>query len=242
MAALLEPRMRLAAAAERLAEGPAAAVVEALAELVAHGGDPARGQAVALDAVVAALSSEACLGYERRAELYEAAVAAGRRELALLLIDAAPPPAGTESLEREAGAERALTPRGRRLALGERKALARGHRRHILLQLMRDPHPDVVAVLVDNPHLTESDVLRVASRRPMLPRALVVIAASDRWRVRAAVRRALVQNPYTPLPLAARLMTTLSDGDLAPLAGDPGLAPRLREHAADLLAARRALR
>jgi hypothetical protein len=229
--------MRVALMAELLAEGPAAGLVDLIGDLVSRAGEASSW--AALDSILLLLSDGSALPYERRAELYAAATAAERPEVALLLLDAAPTVPGTEKLERELGGERPLVPSGRRLPLGERKALARMHRRELLLQLIRDPHPEVIAVLVDNPHLTESDILKLASRRPMLPRALAAIAASDRWRARAPVRRALVLNPFTALPLAARLMTTLSEGDLERVQGDPAIADRLRQHAADLLARRR---
>ncbi len=240
MTAIVEPPMRAAAMAEVMAAGPAEPVVRLLGELIARSGDAISGHRLALDAVLLVLADPARLEYERRAELYAAAVGAGLDEVALLLIDAAPVLPSTQRLERELGAERPLIPDGRPLPLGERKSLARSHRRDLLMHVLRDPHPDVIAVLVDNPHLTESDVLRLASRRPMLPDALAAIAASHRWRPRPRVRRALVLNPYTPLPLAARLATTLSDADLQRVSLDPSLYGRLRSHAGGILALRRA--
>lgn len=242
LGAFLEPRMRVLAASEALSGGSTAAAVALIGELIARAGDAPPAHAAALDAIVLVLTDGALLGYERRAALYAAAVAAQRNDVALVLLDVVPEVPGTEELERALGQERRLVPNGRSVTLGERKSLARGHRREVLLQLLREPHPGVIEILLDNPHVTESDVLRLASRRPMLPRALAVIAAADRWRVRAPVRRALVLNPFTPLPLAARLMTTLADGDLARASGEISLGVRLRQHAADILEHRRARR
>lgn len=242
MIAIREPRMRMAALGEAMAAEPPYALVALIGHLVALGGDASPGAVATLDAVLRVLSDPAALGYERRAELYGAALDAGRPEVALLFLDVAPATPGTAQLERKLDDERPLTPAGRSMTLGERKWLARGHRRDLIMQLARDPHPDVIAILLDNPHLTEGDVLKLASRRPMLPRALAVIAASEKWRVRPNVRRALVLNPYTPAPLAARLMTLLADADLARAAADPALSDRLRQHAAELVARRRAVR
>jgi hypothetical protein len=240
MSAIVEPPMRVAAMAEALAEGPAEVTACLVGELIARAADATSGYRLALDAILLVLSDAARLAYERRAELYAAAVEAGQPEVALMLLDAAPHDPGTEVLERQLGAERPLVPTGRPLTLGERKSLARTHRRDLLLQLLRDPHPDVIAVLLDNPHLTESDVLRLASRRPMLPAALATISASRRWRARPRVRRALVLNPFTAIPLAAQLSTTLSDADLHSVHHDPALHERLRDHARGILARRRA--
>ena len=239
MSAIVEPLMRVAAMKEVMAEGPPEAMVHLVGDLIARGGDATSGHRLALDAVLLVLSDGSRLEYDRRTELYAAAVEAGHPEVALLLFDGAPVVPGTERLERQVGSEQPLTPTGRPLTLGERKSMARGRRRDLLLQLVRDPHPDVIAILLDNPHLTESDVLKLATRRPMLPAALATIAASHRWRARSRIRRALVLNPFTALPLAARLMTTLSDADLHDAFRDPALDERLRDHAGRILALRR---
>ena len=55
--------------------------------------------------------------------------------------------------------------RGRPLTLGERKSLARTHDRSLIQRVVRDPHPDVIRILLDNPSLTEEDVGRVCAQR-----------------------------------------------------------------------------
>jgi hypothetical protein len=105
--------------------------------------------------------------------------------------------------------------------------------------LLRDPHPDVVRILLDNPHLVEDDVVHVAAARPGAPPSLALIAEHARWSARYAVRRALVLNPATPMHLAVRLATTLRPADLRELARDPMVAPALRMQAAQILSAAR---
>ena len=56
---------------------------------------------------------------------------------------------------------------GRPLTLGERKSLARRPDRDLIARVMRDPNPDVIRILLNNPGLTESDVVRVCARRPV---------------------------------------------------------------------------
>jgi hypothetical protein len=238
--AVLEPKQRIVAVAEALAAGSSADAAHLIAGLLERAGDATSGHRAALDATILVLGDDARLPYERRAAIYSAAIEAALPDVALLLFDAAPPAPGVDRLLHKLDDDRPLVPTGRPLTLGERKSLARGHRRELLLQLLRDPHPDVIAVLVDNPHLTEADVLKIASRRPVLAGALLAIFHSDRWRARAHVRRALVLNPCTPLPLAARLMATLPDRDLSDAAVDAALGDTLRGHAGALLRRRRA--
>src|SRR5206468_4995790 len=108
-------------------------------------------------------------------------------------------------------------------------------RRDRILLMIRDPHPAVVAILLDNPHVTEQDVMRMAAMRPAVPESLAKIAGHARWSVRHAVKRALVLNPSTPLADAIRIATTLRAVELEELAGDHALHDTLRRHASELL-------
>jgi len=119
--------------------------------------------------------------------------------------------------------------RDRPLTLGERKSLARGRDRKLLLRAIRDPHPDVAAILLANPTLTETDVRRMASRRPIDPAVLRQILAQPRWAVRYGVRLALVQNPHLPLDQALPLTALLRRRDARTLAAAPDLRAPLRE-------------
>lgn len=124
--------------------------------------------------------------------------------------------------------------RGRPLTLGERKSLARRRDRDVLTRVMRDPHPDVVRILLSNPSLTEDDVVRLAARRPVDPRTLLAIVHEPRWSVRLGVRRALVQNPWCPLGVALLLVPHLTSPDLLELERSADLRVPLREMAAML--------
>jgi hypothetical protein len=97
----------------------------------------------------------------------------------------------------------------------------------------------VVAILLDNPHITEADIVRIASARPAVPASLATLAAHPRWSVRHPVKRALVLNPSTPLADAIRISTTLRSQELRELAADPSLPEPLRTHAAQVYRAAR---
>ena len=189
------------------------------------------GITIALDALAVVLTREGDIDYQSRARLYGAAKSSELDHVSFLLLETAP-------TEEEFEAERPLDPRGRPLSLGERKSLARGSRRDILLKLVADPHPDVVEILLGNPQLTERDVLAISSRRPVSPLTLEQIVFSEKFRPRHPVRRSLCLNPNLPVPIAARLMTTLRDRDLRDMGADRNLAAELRLHARTLLGLR----
>ncbi len=233
--AIREPKMRHAALAEYLARQPAEAAVAVLAEVVSRVREYPDFRDAA-EAVAATLIDPDLVGYEARSRLYAAAKKAGYDEISHLFFDSSPTNTPGDGFDEDLAAERAIVPGGRPLTLGERKSLARGHQRELLEHVMRDLHPDVVTILLDNPHLTESDVLVIASRRPSPPASLTAVAANHRWRARYSVKRALTMNPHTPAHLAMQLATTLRPADLRAVRDDPNLADALREQAQALLA------
>lgn len=122
--------------------------------------------------------------------------------------------------------------RGRPLALGERKSLARRRDRQLLARVIRDPHPDVIRVLLENPALTQDDVVRLVARRPIAVDVLREVASCVRWIARSHVRSALLKNPYAPLELVLPLVPLATSTELAELASSPELSLPLRTLAA----------
>lgn len=227
--------MRVLALVTALSEGEPTAWVEVLAAIVtrAHAVDDA-DSLEALESLTHA-AAEPALPYQTRQRLYVAAIDRGLTSIARLFLTTSPQTTLPSQLKKQLGPERALRPTDRPLTLGERKSLARTHRRDQLLLLIRDPHPQVVTILLDNPHVTEANVVRMAASRPGVPESLAKIAAHARWSVRHPIKRALVLNPSTPLADAIRIATTLSQLDLVELSRDHSLPETLRKHAAEVL-------
>ena len=237
--AIREPRMRALALVQAFGEGDADAWVDAIAWVIARSHEVDDADAVAALECIRQAAAEPAMTYATRARLYESAVSRGQHSIGRLFHAVSPQTIPSKQLEKALAPERPLQPKGRPLTLGERKALARTHNREQLMLLLRDPHPAVVAVLLDNPHLTEPDVVRVAAMRPAVPDSLATIAHHTKWSVRHAVKRALVLNPATPLADSIRLATTLRAAELLELAADPALPEALRKHAAEVATPRR---
>ena len=125
--------------------------------------------------------------------------------------------------------------RGRALTLGERKSLARRPDRRLLDRVLRDPHPDVIELLLMNPRLTEADVVRLCARRPNVPEILVRVFRAPRWAVRPAVRAALALNPATPPFIAGAVVPLLAPDDLRAIALDERTAASVRQRCAEVL-------
>ena len=232
--AIRDPRMRVLALVVALGEGEPIAWVEGLAALIARAHVIDDADAVLAVQCLTHATADPSLPYETRKQLYEAATERGLPAIARLFLSVSPVAPLPAQLKKQLAAERPLKPAGRPLTLGERKSLARTHDRQQILLMLRDPHPAVVAVLLDNPHVTESDVVKIAATRPAVPASLARLAAHPRWSVRHAVKRALVLNPSTPLADAIRIVTTLRTSELGEIANDPSLPEPLRAHAAEV--------
>lgn len=227
--AIREPAMRAARMGELL-RGDAESAVAFLHNLIVQSGSGLPGVDQALDALLMSVGTGR-LEYDHRRRLYAAAADRGDLCVGRLFVDINRVTDEVAELEKTLQGARPLAPNSRPLPLGERKSLARGPRSETLVKLIADPHPQVVDVLLNNPHLVEADVLTIASRRPALPENQRLIFRSDRWRPRYRVRRALVLNPYSPAALGLLLLPTIRGGDLDDVAADGQLAMLLRQQA-----------
>lgn len=131
---------------------------------------------------------------------------------------------------------------GRELTVGERRTLARRPSRGHIERLLADPHPLVIRELLLNSKLTEDDVLRLAARRPANMAALEALTRSPAWLRRPRVRFALVQNPGTPLWIAAPLLVLCNRKELSEVVSNTTVLGVLRTSAQELLALRPPLR
>lgn len=118
--------------------------------------------------------------------------------------------------------------KGRHVSLGERKSLARCQDRELIARCLRDPHPTVVRILLANPIVTETDVVRMCARRPASTVVLREVFRSCRWMIRYQVKLALALNPYTPLDVALQLAPFLQAQDARRLLASHDLRDELR--------------
>lgn len=227
--------MRALLLVEAFGQGDADLWIVAIAAIMtrAHTADDAA--AIETLETITHAAAEVTLSYATRKRLYEAALVHNHPAIARLFLSVSPTAELPVTLKKQLGPERPLRPADRPLTLGERKSLARTHRRDKIILMVRDPHPAVVEILLSNPHVTEADIVRMAAMRPAVPDALAKIASHPRWSVRHAVKRALVLNPATPLADAIRIATTLKAAELNELAADHSLPDLLRQHAAEVL-------
>jgi hypothetical protein len=132
-------------------------------------------------------------------------------------------------------AEQRLLDRLPGLAVGEKVAIGRRASPRVLQVLRHDPTPRVVAAVLDNPRLVESDLLPLLAAEATRPAVLALVVGHRKWGHRHAVRVAAVRNPHTPLALALQQLSQLKKPELRAVASDPRLAAVLRRRAELLL-------
>lgn len=121
------------------------------------------------------------------------------------------------------------------LELGWRKTKARGTDRTLLLRLLSDPTVEVIRILLQNPKIVESDIVRATAKRPIGADVLTLVATHPRWMSSKAVRKTVVFNPYTPTNISVLLAPLLSFPDLKSISCDGNLHPVLHRVATHLM-------
>lgn len=130
----------------------------------------------------------------------------------------------TVSAELKRQAEGYIIARLPQLPLGQRITLARRGPARVAGALIATGHAQVLQIALDNPRLTEAQLLKVLWHEK-LPQAVVLTVANHRkWSQSYNVRLALVRNAGTPLSLVLGFLPHLTISDLRELAA-PGVVP-----------------
>lgn len=224
LSALPEKRMRMGLFVKALSSvGPedAARVVE----LVYSMGPEDRGAAIARSLMVDGDGLLSGLGDARHSAIYLAAVRLGLTRVARLFNDIPPHMEGPSGYEEEEFVKTSL------MSLGERRALSRTAIMKNLERLLSDPDPVVIRNLLNNPRITEREVLKIASRRPNSAEVLKAVALHKKWSGRYAVAKALALNPYSPPRIAVAFLEMLLKQDLRLASEDQTIHPDVRDAA-----------
>lgn len=125
------------------------------------------------------------------------------------------------------------------VSLGQKKSLAKKQDKIAWERLIYDQNTSVITNLLNNPRMTEQDILKIASKRPTSCEILEAIAENKKWVSRYPVKKALIYNPYTPTRISISLMNFLLIQDLEELCQHEALHEEIRKPALDLLKKRK---
>ena len=151
------------------------------------------------------------------------------RELYLMdLVKLSQSPLAASDLQRLA--EEQLISRLPQVPLGEKIALARHASARVLGALLSDGHARVSAPALDNPRLTEAQVLKVLTKEKQAAATLLAISKHSRWSVLPNVRLALLRHPHPPLEMAGKLLSQVNPADLQALSKIKTISAGIRRH------------
>jgi hypothetical protein len=128
------------------------------------------------------------------------------------------------SVELKLNAEDQLLARLPQLPLGQKITLARRGPARLAGSLVAEGHPQLLSVALDNPRLTEAQILKALSREKIPAAVPSAIAHHRKWSVSYNVRLALVRHPLAPLASVLGYLPELTVADLRELAS-PGILP-----------------
>jgi hypothetical protein len=230
---LSEARQRIILFAESISALEPAAASRALSYVLAAGFClRSRPSMITTEAALLAIV-EKWWPEEHQRDTYLASTADGERLTSLFLRQSMGE--STDKEEEEASIPVPVYNPSRPITLGERRALASRPDRSLIEKAIGDPHPKVIAKLLDNPKLTENDVVFISTRRPAAPEVLEIVAFHPRWRPNKRIGRALVYNPSTPSLAALTLLPGLDKQTVVKIAQDTHLHGLVREASAKLL-------
>lgn len=121
------------------------------------------------------------------------------------------------------------------LTLGERRSLSKSPLKKNIDMLLSDPDTAVIGNLLNNPRVTEREVLKIASKRPNSPMILKLVALHPKWSKRYAVTRALALNPYTQPRISIAFLEKLLVQDLEEITSDRTVHPDVAQAAKDII-------
>lgn len=174
------------------------------------------------------------LGYEPARRIYELAQQRNLSAVARMLLSPESLTGRTDGATDPASENRHMPD----MSLGRRKARARARNRLELDRLMFDRHPGVVANLLNNPIITERDVVRIAAMRPTNAAVLTLVFRHPRWITRYRVKVAIALNPFSPTDISMAVLPHLMLPELRRAATTGTVKPEVRASAQELIDSR----
>lgn len=90
--------------------------------------------------------------------------------------------------------------------------------------LLRDSNRVVIESVIKSPRITDGEVIGITNSRSVSEDIIRMIAANREWQKNYRIRQALASNPKTPVPIAIRLLETMSKQDLKNLSNSKNIS------------------
>src|SRR5262249_24356432 len=132
--------------------------------------------------------------------------------------------------ELKRNAEEQVLARLPQLPLGQKITLGRRGPARVAGALLAEGHAQILPVVLDNPNLTEAQILRVLAHQKVPPAVTQGIAAHRKWAHVYNVRLALLRNASSSLSTILAYLPHLTVSDLRELAAPGIVAENLRRY------------
>jgi len=132
--------------------------------------------------------------------------------------------------ELKLNAEDQLIGRLPQLPLGQKITLARRGPARLGGALLAEGHAQIVSVVLENPYLTEAQILKALAREKLPPGVVTAITHHRKWSLDYNIRLALVRHPSSPLATVLSYLPELTVSDLRELASPGIVAESLRKY------------
>lgn len=224
-----EKKIRSAILAEKLSRLKAQTIAMVIDEICCKAEQKSPGYQEALSSLIDIPAITAVIGYPKMSEVYLSSRKMGCERATRLLSN--PPPKKKRYSEYDFVEGQVLDD----VTLGMKRSLAKGISRDTLDRLLYDPDPHVIRNILNNPKMTERDVLKIASRRPTSGEILTEVFNNKKWGEVYSIKKALVKNPYTPTGLSLGLVNFMLVQDLKEISRDGTIHPAIRGAADEIL-------
>jgi hypothetical protein len=121
------------------------------------------------------------------------------------------------------------------MKVGERVKLALKGNRDARMILIRDPNHLIQRFVLENPRISDEEVLMMARNRNLDTDLLRLIGEHKYWPRNYQIKLALVTNPKTPLAIALRFVSSMMDRDIRFLAKSKNVSATIATQARRLL-------
>jgi uncharacterized protein (DUF1778 family) len=134
------------------------------------------------------------------------------------------------SAELKRNAEEQLLARLPQLPLGQKITLARRGPARIAGALLAEGHAQIISIVLDNPYMTEAQILKALSREKLSTAVIPAISHHRKWSITYNIRLALVRHPSAPLATVLAYLPALTVSDLRDLAAPGIVTESLRKY------------
>jgi hypothetical protein len=126
--------------------------------------------------------------------------------------------------------EETILKRAERIPRGEKINLARRGSGRVAAGLLKTQDRALIQAILDNPYLTEAQVLKILPREDLSPEVVEMLTSHERWAHSYYVRLALIRIPLTPFKRVLEFLPDLAVTDLRQICLDRQMPKQVRKY------------